>query len=107
MTYGSPLWKKDSVQNGIKPLPSVEKKYEMEGGFVNDAVKTFMYHYSRKKPIIPMYNAEKDKYAQAYFQSPIAKAVLERSVQRVLVLKAVSTQNGGGDRKYINIKIQK
>ncbi|XP_033733264.1 uncharacterized protein LOC117322454 isoform X2 [Pecten maximus] len=92
VTYGSPLWRKDKVPTAIKPLPAINVQKKLEKGFVNDAVSTFMYHSSRKRPIIPPYNAEHDKYAQAYFQSPIAKAVLERSMERVLVVKDAEAQ---------------
>ncbi|XP_069120089.1 uncharacterized protein [Argopecten irradians] len=87
VTYGSPLWRKDKVPTTIKPLPDIDVQKKLEKGFVNDAVSTFMYHSARRRPIIPPYNAEHDRYAQAYFQSPIAKAVLERSMERVLVVK--------------------
>lgn len=87
VTYGSPLRHKDKVPTTIKPLPAIATQEKLEAGFVNDAVKTFMFHHSRRQPVIPPYNAEQDKCAQAYFQSPIAKAVLERSMQRALAVK--------------------
>ncbi|XP_041371559.1 uncharacterized protein LOC121385090 [Gigantopelta aegis] len=78
VTYGSPLYHRDSVQTGIKPLPSRTEKIRLEKLFVNDAVQTCMFHYPRRKPIIPPYNALQDKYARHYFMSPTAKAIAIR-----------------------------
>ncbi|OWF54715.1 hypothetical protein KP79_PYT05034 [Mizuhopecten yessoensis] len=92
VTYGSPLWRKDKVPTTIKPLPAINVQKKLEKGFINDAVSTFMFHTARKRSIIPPYNAEQDKFAQAYFQSPIAKAVLERSMERVLTVRDAEAQ---------------
>lgn len=78
VTFNSPLWKKDIVQEKIKPLPSLKIKRKMEQGFVNDGVHT-KFATNRRKPIIPAYNAVRDRYAQAYFQSPLVKAMMERN----------------------------
>ncbi|KAK3597068.1 hypothetical protein CHS0354_022073 [Potamilus streckersoni] len=79
VTYGSPLWHKDKVPDHIHPLPDIHQRKEYESKFINDAIRTQVYHYPRKKPIIPPYDAVKDKYARAYFQSPLVKAILQRT----------------------------
>ncbi|XP_052253423.1 uncharacterized protein LOC127859879 isoform X4 [Dreissena polymorpha] len=76
LVYKSPLWHKDVVQETVKPLPSYKQCKALETDFVNDAIRTNVYSYSRKKPIIPVYSATKDKYAQAYFQCPLVKAIM-------------------------------
>jgi hypothetical protein len=78
VTFNSPLWKKDIVQEKIKPLPTLKVKRKMEEGFVNDGVHT-KFATNRRKPIIPAYDAVRDRYAQAYFQSPLVKAMMERN----------------------------
>lgn len=92
VTFGSPLWQKDTIQGHVKPLPPVWKQKAMEKGFVNDGVSTYMHFHARRKPIIPPYNAIKDKYAQAYFQSPLVKAALDRSMEKAIAMK-VSIMN--------------
>lgn len=78
VVYRSPLWHKDTVQDHVKELPGKKERISMENKFVNDAIRTTVYHYPRKKPIIPIYSARKDKFAQAYFKSPLVKSLLQR-----------------------------
>lgn len=78
VTFNSPLWRKDIVQDKVKPLPSLKVKRKMEHEFVNDGIRT-TNRTNRRKPIIPPYNALRDRYAQAYFQSPLVKAMKERN----------------------------
>lgn len=78
VTFKSPLWRKEIVQDKVKPLPSLKVKRKMEQEFVNDGVRT-TNGTNRRKPIIPPYNALRDRYAQAYFQSPLVKAMKERN----------------------------
>ncbi|XP_061167020.1 uncharacterized protein LOC133175901 [Saccostrea echinata] len=78
VTFNSPLWKKEIVQDKVKPLPSMKKRRKMESGFINDGIHT-KFTTNRRKPIIPPYNAVQDRYAQAYFQSPFVKAMMERN----------------------------
>ena len=75
----SPLWHKDNVQTNIRPLPSIEQRGILEKNFVNDAVRTHVYSYPRKLPIIPIYSAVKDKCARGYFQSPLVKQLMSSS----------------------------
>jgi hypothetical protein len=79
VTFGSPLWKRDTVQTTIKSLPSIDEMRRMEQGFVNDAVKTHKYHKSRRTNIIPRYDARNDKFAMSYFKSPLTQAILDRT----------------------------
>ena len=72
----SPLWHRDSVQGNIRPLPSIKQCQKLEDDFVNDAVKTNVYCYPRKLPIIPTYTATKDKCARSYFDSPLVKELM-------------------------------
>ena len=76
VVYKSPLWHKDTVQDHIKPLPNGIQRKILEASFINDAIRTQVYHYPRKKPIIPVYSAEQDKCAQAYFRSPLVKEIM-------------------------------
>ena len=46
-----------------------KKIIDKERKFVNDAVRTHHYHYPRKLPIIPHYNALNDEHCGAYFAS--------------------------------------
>lgn len=80
VTFGSPLWKKDTVQTTIKSLPSIDEARRMEQGFVNDAVKTHKYHKSRRSNIIPCYDARNDKFAMSYFKSPLTQAIIDRTL---------------------------
>ncbi|XP_050405755.1 uncharacterized protein LOC126821388 [Patella vulgata] len=77
--FGSPLWKTDKVSDGIKPLPGAAECKDLEDKFVNDGIKTEVQNFPRNQPIIPPYNAVKDVYAQAYFQSPVVKGIFERN----------------------------
>ncbi|KAK7092741.1 uncharacterized protein [Littorina saxatilis] len=52
----------------------------MERGFVVDAVETAVTAKLPRHSVIPEYNAVKDKYAMAYFQSPAVRAVMERNM---------------------------
>ena len=79
VTFGSRLWKRDTVQTTIKSLPSIDEMRRMEQGFVNDAVKTHKYHKSRRTNIIPRYDARNDKFAMSYFKSPLTQAILDRT----------------------------
>ncbi|KAH3699254.1 hypothetical protein DPMN_074210 [Dreissena polymorpha] len=96
LVYKSPLWHKDVVQETVKPLPSYKQCKALETDFVNDAIRTNVYSYSRKKPIIPVYSATKDKYAQAYFQCPLVKAIMstdEKAINPIMIdayLKEIS-----------------
>ncbi|KAK7482355.1 hypothetical protein BaRGS_00026374 [Batillaria attramentaria] len=92
VTYNSPLWQKDSVPETVSPLPSPRELKVMEKKFVNDAVRTEVYSRARKIPIIPPYDALKDKYASAYFQSPMVKAMMERN-ERLQELNRERTLN--------------
>ena len=76
VVYKSPLWHKDTVQDHIKPVPNNLQLKSLEQSFVNDAIRTQVYHYPRKWPIIPKYSAEYDKYAQAYFKCPLVKDIM-------------------------------
>ncbi|XP_060560099.1 uncharacterized protein LOC132720110 isoform X3 [Ruditapes philippinarum] len=78
VVYGSPLWHKDTVQENVKDLPGPKELITLENKFVNDAIRTTVYYYPRKKPIIPVYSARQDKCAKAYFQSPLVKSLLKR-----------------------------
>lgn len=80
VTFGSPLWHKDSVQTTIKSLPSIDEMKKMEKGFVNDAVKTQKFHSSRRSNIIPHYDALHDRFAMSYFKSPLTQAVIDRTL---------------------------
>ncbi|XP_025081140.1 uncharacterized protein LOC112556388 isoform X2 [Pomacea canaliculata] len=50
-----------------------------EKNFVLDSVAFTRYQEARKLPIIPPYDAMKDKYAVSYFESPAVKAIAERN----------------------------
>lgn len=103
VVYGSPLWHKDTVQEYIKPLPGVKERLSLEKNFVNDAIKTQIYNYPRKKPIIPVYSARKDKCAQAYFQSPLVKSLLNREKMSAEVSALVYIWNIGVGGSLIRI----
>lgn len=102
VTYKSPLWKKDKVPDKVKPLPSLQEKGEMESKFVNDAVEVYMRSQYPKFPIIPPYNAVKDKYAQAYFQSSLVKGILTRN--EILRKNAEVGSNFAGGKRPLEKK---
>ncbi|KAK3082643.1 hypothetical protein FSP39_001226 [Pinctada imbricata] len=79
VTFRSPLWHKDTVQSSVHALPDIHQQRNLERGFVNDAIRTFV-RSSRRKPIIPAYNAERDKCARAYFRCPLVQSVMDRSL---------------------------
>lgn len=78
VVYKSPLWHRDTVQQHVRQLPGRKERASLESCFINDAIRTQVYHYPRKKPIIPVYSAKKDKFAQAYFQCPLVKTIIKR-----------------------------
>ena len=48
----------------------------LERGFINDGVRTVVYNRSRRIPIIPRYDAERDPGVQGYIQSPGVQRVM-------------------------------
>ena len=87
----SPLWHKDSVQVGIHRLPSIKQCKKLEDSFVNDAIKTNVYCYPRKLPIIPTYSATKDKCARSYFNSPLVNQLMNSTEEVKIIFKYVQT----------------
>ncbi|XP_063423876.1 uncharacterized protein LOC134707767 isoform X1 [Mytilus trossulus] len=98
VTFGSPLWRKDTVQTTIKSLPSIDEMKRMEKSFVNDAVKTHKHHSSRRTNIIPHYDAMEDRFAMSYFKSPLTQAIIDRT----LAIKEIKNKNDIDMRKNIN-----
>lgn len=71
--------------------PSTAPKWwrTREKNFVLDSVAFTRYQEARKLPIIPPYDAMKDKYAVSYFESPAVKAIAERnSLMKVCLPKS-------------------
>ena len=76
-SYVSPLDIKGFVQQGVRPLPSLEVNKSREATFVNDAIKTVKYNIPRKIPIIPVFDPYTDPWSQRYFESPLVQGVVD------------------------------
>ncbi|XP_070535947.1 uncharacterized protein [Ptychodera flava] len=98
--YRTPLRHRDTVQAGIKPWMPSKKVRELEEGFVLDAVVAEKQK-SRWNPIIPSYNALRDKYCQAYFQSPQVKKVMKLTVDNEEPYETSRSLNKLSERKRV------
>ena len=80
MTYNCPLAREQKLPEGSRMEDKTDPK-SRETGFVVDSVPSAVYGKLPGHSVIPPYNAVKDKYASAYFQSPTVRAIMERNQQ--------------------------
>ncbi|XP_076437222.1 uncharacterized protein LOC143276547 isoform X2 [Babylonia areolata] len=82
LTESSPLRHPQSLPSHRDMQDRHRDMLSLEKGFVVDAVITSVNASFPRRPVIPPYDAMKDKYASSYFRSPTVQAMLDREKTR-------------------------